>query len=89
MICTAKLDKFVNGYFCLFFTCTHTGPSPSIAYKENFLACLFVGLVSLMEQMALHRSTDMKVMVQISLKPATVPNPPKDKQPKIRFIQLR
>jgi hypothetical protein len=72
-----------------YFSHAHPSPSPSITHKENLLACLFVGLVSLMEQMALHRSTDMKVMVQISLKPATVPNPPKDKQPKIRFIQLR
>jgi len=34
-----------------------------------------------MEQIARQRSRAMKVMVQISLKPATVPKPPKERHP--------
>ena len=37
--------------------------------------------MSLIEQMALHLSRAINVIVHISLRPATVPKPPKDRQP--------
>ena len=47
---------------------------------------MFEGLVSLIEQMALHLSRAINVIVHISLRPATVPKPPKDRQPEKRYF---